>query len=218
MPGSFSITTYRATEQAKQKYRKIMQNSPRFGTFLRDLQTHALLFKDDVLCPEEVTAISYYTGSVYDTVNAALRDEQDKLSLIVEQWNQYRASDVHTTIEQVRMEGLWNARLLVSGLNALPEYIGVVYRITMLTPEQIARYAVGQEVVEAGFVSASKDNYRNDFGNVRYVVQSEQGRSIEKYSRNRGEAEVLFRPRTRFRVLDVQQQDENTTIYLREVS
>ena len=162
-----SLTTYRASEQDRQKYRRVMENSPRFGqAFASDLAVIVRAFPDSPLTPEEHLAINYYTGSAYDTVNAVLRGDRERMRAIVHRWNQFRQYHFHTTIDQVRAEGAWNARLMISGLNNLPAYVNTAYRVTSMASEQIAGYVIGEEIVEAAFFSANKEGYRNRWGNT----------------------------------------------------
>ncbi len=113
------------------------------------------------------------------------------------------------------------------GLDKLPDYTGAVYRGTTLDPKYLAPYQVGQVVQEAAFTSTSHDpSVATAFQggapppgkvNVTYIIQSKHGKEVENISYYGGEAEVLFKSGTKFKVLNRTDGAGSTTIYLEEV-
>jgi hypothetical protein len=99
--------------------------------------------------------------------------------------------------------------LAVSGLNKLPRYQGIAYRGLVKPPPGFAAYAQeGAVTSDLGFSSASPamtavynflDRYTGP-RNIIYIVQSKTASNIISLSTNVAEAEVLFRPGTRFKV------------------
>ena len=109
------------------------------------------------------------------------------------------------------------AAVLRDALDKLPDYSGRVVRGIDLAPKRLSRYRPGDIVTEPWFTSATKGTpYR---GNTLFHIRSRTGKDISTLSADPDEREVLFRNRTRFRVLDVEFDDQNgyTLIDLEEV-
>jgi WXG100 family type VII secretion target len=130
---------------------------------------------------EHLAALRAYTGNeFYADLNRALRtgnvDDLQRLNPMIQNINR--------------------------GLDQMPRFDGPVYRGTSLTPEQAARYVPGEFVTESAFTSTSAQASKAFSGNTRFVIQSSTGRDISSLSAyGSTEAEVLFRPGTRFRVI-----------------
>ena len=79
-----------------------------------------------------------------------------------------------------------------------------MYRITNLTPEQIARYVPGSTVTDPAFTSSSTspDHMRAERpnSNTEFEIESLNGRAVPE-SAIPGETEVLFDRNTRFEVV-----------------
>ncbi len=98
---------------------------------------------------------------------------------------------------------LWEqAKSLNTALDYLPPHVGTTYRKAGLDDKAAGLYKVGQVVEERAFTSTStKDHIWS--GDYRFEIHGKTGRSIEKLSSHPGEAEVLFKMGTRFRVLEI---------------
>lgn len=96
--------------------------------------------------------------------------------------------------------------ILVSALRKLPVCRDVVFRGSqryMSYDDFIARYAVGAIVQWRGFSSAARTPdkaYRNE---ALFAIASRSGRSLQGYSAEDGEEEVLFGADARFIVLSL---------------
>lgn len=93
----------------------------------------------------------------------------------------------------------------VAGLAALPRFDGVSYRGTTLPAADLPRWQPGAVVADRGFASTSAsasvaEAFRAG-GNAFITIAGRSGADIRALSSFRHEAEVLFAPGTRFRVL-----------------
>lgn len=93
-----------------------------------------------------------------------------------------------------------------AGLAALPRFAGVAYRGTSLPAAQLPRWRPGVVVADRGFASASAsasvaEAFRGG-GNAFLTIVGRGGADIRALSSFAHEAEVLFPPGTRFRVVD----------------
>ena len=152
----------------------------------------------------EKTLIFYYTGSGYRTINASLRRSGGTRS--------NRA-----------------AELLQKAIARLPDISGPVFRSCHLTKKQIAEYARCAETEslrsEPTFLSTSRneeklEHYPNT--NCRFVIYARHGKVIEECSRfginmPPNEEEILFLPGSVFRVLDVNDSEQDLLIMMEEI-
>jgi len=112
---------------------------------------------------------------------------------------------------------------LVSVLNKLPNFEGVIFRGTDLPDDATLKNFLteGNIVSDKGFLSSSREQPHPvstpDYG-VWMVINSLTGKSIENASSMEWEREVVFRPSTQFEVIMVQHRDNVwPIIYLNEV-
>jgi hypothetical protein len=138
------------------------------------------------LSEEEISAILGYSTNLYGKFNAPLRSGVDKLP----------ADQASLT------------KLAVSGLNKLPAHQGQVFRHGGLFPGYKALNKVGGVMVDMAFLSTAREQSgcvsAAEQHEVLEVLTCKSGRDISKVSAfGAGEAEVLFRPGTRFKVLRV---------------
>ncbi len=94
----------------------------------------------------------------------------------------------------------------VSGLNQLPVYKGIVFRGRDLTTLEAEGYKPGEIVREQAFTSTSYTKNAAFKKNTEFVIYSETGRKIDFLSLHPHEKEVLFKPGTKFEVLEVTYQ------------
>ena len=99
----------------------------------------------------------------------------------------------------------------------MPAYNGMTYRDTNLPDDVLAKYQIGKIVTEKAFTSSSIDNSLSTFkGNVRFIIQSKNGKIIEDISDYPDEREVLFKNKTQFKVLKRAINENVTEITLEE--
>lgn len=128
------------------------------------------------MSPGECAHIVAYSGHAYRKTNAELR-------------------------AGVMDESTWkHVNQLNKALDKLPPHVGTVYRKATLKPEAVALYQPGKIVEERGFTSSSKEQGTWS-GDVQFVLKSKSGRDISHISRHPGEAEVLFKSGTRFKIV-----------------
>ncbi len=130
-----------------------------------------------------VSIRGYTSNSFYEDMNKGLREGDPELI------DRY---DAHS-------------RSLTSGLNQMSGYEGNVSRGIHLTGEKlfdvINRYEPGTVVEEPAFFST--DRIKSFPGNVQFEVESVTGRDVQSLSTHSdSEAEVLFPPGTKFKVLN----------------
>lgn len=137
---------------------------------------------------KELAAVQLYTGGTYDPINRYLRGQDSQ--------NYYN-------LDQDELKAI--THLSSSGLLQLPSYSKTVYRGTDLTPNILARYEAGKTVTEAAFISTSKDQSTAWGGDTHYIIhpkkQSSKSADVEPFSNHKSEAEVLYPPGTKFKVL-----------------
>lgn len=115
-----------------------------------------------------------------------------------------------------------------SGLKAMPEVRGPVYRGANMTPERLAGYKVGATISERGFTSTTQhkamvlgQTAEQSFNkNTMFVIKSNGGgKDVSMLSQYPDEKEVLFAPGTEFKVLKnaFDKKLAKTVIYLEEV-
>lgn len=113
-------------------------------------------------------------------------------------------------------------RLIGSAINQLPDFCGKVYRVLWTESEWlIARYKPGCIVTEHAFTScaSSKKGIEeyirktpaevNKGAKVFFVIESQTGKEIKKFSQFKQEGEVIFRPETSFKVIKNEKSMEN---------
>lgn len=101
-----------------------------------------------------------------------------------------------------------------AGLAKLPKVPGISFRGTDLPQWVLNQWAFGAKVHDPGFVSTSLDDaiaerFRDD-GNALITITGHSGVNVQQLSHYGHEAEILFQPSTRFRVLDVTWDDEQS--------
>lgn len=161
--------------------------------------------------PEELAALRWYTESGYKDINKALRGQTNYQNILNER------------VSTVTARYVDDAKFATAALNKMPVYQGTVYRGAKFAPDEVQaianRYKVGETIIEQGFTSTAAGapaNFWNS-ANIRYIINSRDGRDVQSVSGVRVEKEVLFRPYTKYQVLDKTTENGVTTIYLDEV-
>lgn len=149
--------------------------------------------------PCEALCVREYTGSLYSPVNEYLRANRKPKD---EDFEKY-------------------IKVTNSGLEKLQKYKGSVYRGADLTPEQINEYKKafkkGEVWTEKGFTSSSMEKQSAFKGSVRYEIISKTGVIIEDLSKFQHEKEVLFKPNTKFKILEIRENNEKISIIMEEL-
>jgi hypothetical protein len=150
------------------------------------------VFKE-ILSIHEETIIYYYTTSAYESLNMALRG-----------------------LINLQKEYISFERLLNKALNKLPNSIynnpnHTLYRSVEMSDELIQSLFIGKtEYIEKAFLSTAYDyqkfldnwfGYRTD--NVIFKIQGKNGKLVESISDIENEAEVLFKSKTKFEIISV---------------
>jgi len=119
-------------------------------------------------------------------------------------------------------------KLLNSALSKLENYIGLVFRGVNLTENEINKYIAANKddniLIEPTFISTSKSRliameYR---GNTLFRIFSKRGKEIEKIAKfgahnPQNEREVLFKPNSGFKVLEIINESNYTLITIEEI-
>jgi len=148
---------------------------------------------------EDLVAIKGYSSKDYQILNSALRNADET--------------------ELKRLEPY--IKVAESGLDQLPHYKGVVYRGVDFNkyPQVLESYKKGEVITEAGFASSSATKKASFKKDTLMIIESETGKDISFLSNYPNQKEILFKPDTKFKVLDVG-VDEKTgqrRILLREI-
>lgn len=130
------------------------------------------------LLKEEVMGIySYTTNDIYRKLNSTLR--------------RGKAAD--------KKKYMPTAEIIISGLKKLPEYKGEVVRFER--KKSVNSWGEGKVKTFKAFTSSSKKKGFCWSGNTKLIIKSKTGRFIGMMSRFKNEQEVLFLPKTKFKVL-----------------
>ena len=98
-------------------------------------------------------------------------------------------------------------RTLLDALDRLPDQAGIFWRGMELGAEQQATYLPGRVVTWEAFSSTSRRSDKAYRRNTRLIIHGRRGKDIQAYSAHPGEDEILFEAGSRFRVLDVRDDD-----------
>ncbi|WP_437922395.1 ADP-ribosyltransferase [Sphingobacterium sp. LRF_L2] len=149
----------------------------------------------------EKTIIYKYTEDGYESVNNALRKGQP-----------------------VPLLGTH----LINSLKKIPNYKRLCYRAAKLSETEIRKYYEanqrGTTITEPSFLSCSKSkSIALAFcQSPLFIILSKHGKDIEKIAKfgiysGQNEKEILFKPGSKFRVLDISGENKKITITLEEV-
>ena len=144
----------------------------------------------------EKTLIYYYSIEGYLQLNEDLRDSKE---------NEYE----------------WH---LSQALGKLPNYVGVVYRGCELSSWEIDRYRKAEiddtEVIDLAFMSCSTSKpvaHQFSKGSTIFRIISKTGKSVVQLSFHVNEKEILFQSKCKFKVTEIDDSGNLTTITLREI-
>jgi len=141
---------------------------------------------------EEAAALVLYSRKNYKLMNAKLRG-----SLSDEQKAEYE-----------KYKGLIDngIALATNGLKEMPSHKGEVLRGAYLPDDVISQYKPGSIITEKGFTSTTTSKAAADVftGNVRYIINSKNGKNVSRLSQFPEEEEIVFPPSTKFKVSKVE--------------
>jgi len=143
---------------------------------------------DSVLTPNQILAIYLYTS------------------------HEFVFKNVNLAIENYKLDNVWNnfIECLYSAIISLPVYVGEVYRVVS-DRFSFDKYAIGKEISLEGFTMCSFEtqsvsNFVSDktdkVGYVIFIIKSHTVRKINEYSKFPVDAEAVFLPSTKFKVLN----------------
>ena len=141
------------------------------------------------LSEEQMISIYAYTAGAYKDLNSALRKGNKK--------------EIDKTA--------FFASSLDSALKALPNYTGEVYRGTQLPPNVLKTYNVGSTVSDPAFLSTSVMGHYP--GPHQMKIKSKTGKVISPFSSHPSEVEVLFAPNTKFKVVKISKNADNSVLF-----
>ena len=196
------INEYQAKidEQSSETYKLLNEiDLSQFGMFNYD--------SEDSLNSMEQLALYVYTTSFYKVINALLSGDQKKLlDSIKEEFNS-KPIDTNQIINMIK--GI--IPVIKRGLEKLPDHKATLYRGAGLTQEALEKYEIGKEIDLPRFSSSSSQLITahrfamsvasKEKKAVLFEIQSETGKQITKYSMMSNEAETLFLPDSRFKVI-----------------
>ncbi len=109
-------------------------------------------------------------------------------------------------------------------LDKLPNYEEIVHRGIELSQRQIERYKSAfrnnDKIIELAFTSSSKSQLTaNEYSRASVIMSiiSKTGKEIEMYSKYDYEQEVLFKSKSAFQVLSVDESERIVEIILEEI-
>lgn len=216
-----SWRSYLAGAADRARYLAQLRSNPRRREAMDTLLENARRrFPNSALPAEELMALHHYTDEGFRLINAVLRNDHALLTQWAGRWNaQAEPGEPGVSVAELMHEARWDARLVTSCLNRLPPHAETVFRKATLTARQVQHYRAEAVISEPAFLSASRDAFWTGRGDTLFVIESDEGRDVSAYSAHPDEREVLFRPATRFEVLNVEQTRENATwIYLSETA
>lgn len=142
------------------------------------------------LHPEELMAIEYYTNEGTDPLNKAVLGNSDCVNAV----------------------GIV-AKNLVSALNRLPPFTGTSYSMQSVSAATLANeLVVGKTYTRPIFMSTSTDEagayffYNAQNINVLFEVRGKSGRELAGISAFETEREVLFKPGSQFKIVEVRKE------------
>ena len=179
---------YRTDEADRQAFRAAFiayaggytdHNEHRFNRYVAEIQALQLQHPDLAAIPTyDLVAVRGLTSGDHRYLNRPLKTLDDP--------DASPENREAARVEAQRFNPYLKA--VVSGLNQLPPYVGVVYR----GYDDARPYAVGDAVAFGFLASSSKRINRAFAGNTRYEIQSVAGRDVSRISVRPQEQEVTF--------------------------
>jgi hypothetical protein len=135
-------------------------------------------------------------------------------------WIYTTPNDLHQKVNR----GLWQrsvppeikgfATILNKALRKLPRVEGPVYRGMLAKTDEavLSRYRRNAVIRWRGFTSTTRDRHKAYVGNLLFRIYSRSGRSIQGYTADELEEEVLFESGTEFYVRDLVEHPDGTVV------
>lgn len=148
---------------------------------------------------EQVVSLYAYTSSAYESINKGLRGSQKHL----DNWRPVIAAADRLLQQLETHEGATFRGVYTNEIDNLFGFMKA--------------HQVGNVVEYRGFTSTSYDLERSFSGDIRFIIESKNGRKVEGISASASELEVLFRPSSKFRVTRIKENADPKEIYLTEL-
>jgi len=176
----------------------------------------------------ELEALLLYTLKYYRLINGHL--EGDKTNLLL--YQEEMGIDEAAMERSLKVLAPILERSLVSALNKLPPYEGMLYRGDAMPPEELRKMQEDKKVLlakkflscsmdpleAAAFAYESQADYsrkeKRDYLPILYVIRSKSARDITKYSMEE-EQECLFIPGRGFAILKIKETQEEGNPFVR---
>jgi len=184
------------------------------------------------LTEAERVAINLYTGGFYRLINYSLDGDETNRSRFQKKYR-LDDSDMQKACETVAPVLV---KALASSLNRLPSYKkGVVYRGDTVTEKELNELKNGKVMINEKFLSCSKklgisedfvslnydeytkDNKKESYQPVIYVIDCQSGKNVREYSATPSESEILYPPGQKFQTLEVTKEGNVSFVYLKEL-
>ena len=170
-------------KKIKEAHNFLQKNHPGYADAFKEVGTLKNLKKDFPGVPKEgLAALRYYTANGYRFVNNPLLGLSEK------------------------DEGFESLNyLLKNALEKIPNYEGTVYRgQDKLSKEQVEKLKSKNKFTFPAFTSTSKTKEDSfSYQPLSFIIKGKSGKSIEKVSYHPGEKEILFLPKTEFKVVSI---------------
>jgi hypothetical protein len=154
------------------------------------LRSHTL--RTNKLESKERSNIKWYSGCGFADINNELR------------------TGAVSSKEQERIRFILKAMAKA----VLPVHRGTVYRGTNLSQPMMDDLRPGATFCDPAFLSTTKLEAKAFRGSVIFRIESKSGVDISSMSRQKNEAEVLFRPGTMFKILSVTSVQDSSEVCL----
>lgn len=189
-----------AQRAERERLANVFMDEYEFRLTAPDAQGHGIEKLDNL----DKKAIHGYTRSIYGPVNKMLRKQTTTSGRSAIRDDLLPAAQAYVDT-------------LVQALDKLPNYTEPTTRGMELVDTSI--FKTGDTFVDPGFLSTSYGS--GFFGNVKMFIKGKTGKLIERLSNYTNEKEVLFKPGTRFKILNVEQPKSSyenlTKVYMEEI-
>jgi hypothetical protein len=180
---SADIYYHQVIEYDSEKAEKEFDEKCQLTRYCTSAATYYSRTPHDVLSQSEIMALLFYTSQGYKEINQHFRGHIGE------------AGD-HIWVTM--------SKLILDGVKKLPPFQGPVSRIASLSDQDLLPFFPGNVVEFRSFTSAMLESHASLKGiglsNTIFYITSKNGRQISSYSIFPDEQEILFLPRTLFKV------------------
>lgn len=178
---------------------KAFESDPIYKQLKSDALKSKINLKHRALSEQEIVAINGYTFNQYIELNGMLKGEAVTNQKFYEAYK----------------------TVLNSGLSKLPNYEGIVFRGSKIDTKIFQEYKAAKKnktPYNHPFLTSTSEVSGQEFdGNVKFIISSKRGKSIDAFSRFKGkESEVLFKSDTKFMVTGIKKKGSKYLITMEE--